>query len=50
MGDGDYMYAFQELIMLVAYEFEPDLVIGKFSTRFETLSPLLTVSNSICGV
>ncbi|EEH17458.2 hypothetical protein PABG_00021 [Paracoccidioides brasiliensis Pb03] len=27
MGDGDYMYAFQEVIMPIAYEFDPDLVI-----------------------
>jgi acetoin utilization deacetylase AcuC-like enzyme len=28
MGDGDYLYAFQEVIMPIAYEFEPDLVIS----------------------
>lgn len=27
MGDGDYMYAFQHLVMPVATEFDPDLVI-----------------------
>ncbi|KAL1959893.1 hypothetical protein VTO42DRAFT_561 [Malbranchea cinnamomea] len=27
MGDGDYLYAFQEVIMPIAYEFDPDLVI-----------------------
>ncbi|KAK2735021.1 Histone deacetylase hda1 [Myotisia sp. PD_48] len=27
MGDGDYLYAFQELIMPIGYEFDPDLVI-----------------------
>ncbi|PGH05703.1 hypothetical protein AJ79_06719 [Helicocarpus griseus UAMH5409] len=27
MGDGDYMYAFQEVVMPIAYEFDPDLVI-----------------------
>ncbi|KAK2763229.1 Histone deacetylase hda1 [Arachnomyces sp. PD_36] len=27
MGDGDYMYAFQQVIMPIAYEFDPDLVI-----------------------
>jgi hypothetical protein len=30
MGDGDYLYAFQEVIMPIAYEFEPDLVISQF--------------------
>lgn len=29
MGDGDYLYAFQEVIMPIAYEFDPDLVISK---------------------
>lgn len=29
MGDGDYMYAFQEVVMPIAQEFDPDLVIGK---------------------
>lgn len=28
MGDGDYMYAFQRVIMPIALEFNPDLVIG----------------------
>lgn len=27
MGDGDYIYAFREVIMPVCYEFDPDLVI-----------------------
>lgn len=26
-GDGDYIYAFQKIVMPIAYEFEPDLVI-----------------------
>jgi len=28
MGDADYLYAFQRVIMPIAYEFAPDLVIG----------------------
>ena len=28
MNDADYMYAFQEVVMPIAYEFDPDLVIG----------------------
>jgi acetoin utilization deacetylase AcuC-like enzyme len=28
MGDGDYMFAFQQVVMPIAYEFDPDLVIG----------------------
>ncbi|EEP79153.1 histone deacetylase clr3 [Uncinocarpus reesii 1704] len=30
MGDGDYLYAFQEVIMPIGYEFNPDLVISEF--------------------
>jgi Deacetylases, including yeast histone deacetylase and acetoin utilization protein len=29
MGDGDYMWAFQKIVMPVATEFNPDLVISK---------------------
>ena len=29
MGDGDYMYAFQKVVMPIAQEFNPDLVISK---------------------
>ena len=28
MGDADYMYAFQKVVMPIAAEFNPDLVIG----------------------
>jgi acetoin utilization deacetylase AcuC-like enzyme len=28
MNDADYLYAFQEVVMPIAYEFNPDLVIG----------------------
>jgi len=31
MGDGDYMFAFQQVVMPIAYEFDPDLVIGRWS-------------------
>lgn len=30
MGDGDYMYAFQHVVMPIATEFDPDLVIGRY--------------------
>jgi histone deacetylase 6 len=30
MGDGDYMHAFQKVVMPIALEFDPDLVISKF--------------------
>ena len=29
MGDADYLFAFQRIIMPVAYDFNPDLVISK---------------------
>lgn len=31
MGDADYIYAFQQVVMPIAYEFAPDFVIGAFS-------------------
>ena len=30
MGDGDYMFAFQQIVMPIAREFDPDFVVGKF--------------------
>ena len=30
MGDGDYMYAFQQVVMPIAQEFNPDLVISRW--------------------
>ncbi|KAL0633314.1 Histone deacetylase hda1 [Maublancomyces gigas] len=36
MGDGDYMYAFQRVVMPIALEFNPDIVIGEqFSAGFD---------------
>lgn len=31
MGDADYLYAFQQVVMPVAYDFDPDLVISESS-------------------
>ena len=28
MGDADYIYAFQQIVMPIAHEFNPDFVIG----------------------
>lgn len=36
MGDADYLYAFQQVVMPVAYSFDPDLVISKHPTYNET--------------
>lgn len=30
MGDGDYMFAFHQVVMPIATEFDPDLVIGRW--------------------
>ena len=30
MGDGDYMYAFQQVVMPIAQEFNPGLVISRW--------------------
>ncbi len=29
MGDADYMLAFQQIVMPIAHEFDPDLIISK---------------------
>jgi acetoin utilization deacetylase AcuC-like enzyme len=29
VGDADYIYAFQKIVMPIAYEFNPQFVIGK---------------------
>lgn len=31
MGDGDYIYAFENVVMPIATEFDPDFVIGTFT-------------------
>jgi histone deacetylase 6 len=30
VGDADYIYAFQKVVMPIAYEFNPQLVIGSY--------------------
>lgn len=30
MGDADYIYAFQRIVMPIAMEFTPDLVISRY--------------------
>lgn len=29
MGDADYMYAFRNVVLPIAAEFDPDLILGK---------------------
>jgi acetoin utilization deacetylase AcuC-like enzyme len=44
MTDADYLYAFQRVVMPIAYEFAPDFVIGKFCTSKLTFD---SVSNHV---
>ena len=37
MGDADYMYAFLNLVMPIAYEFAPELVFSKFAHSISRL-------------
>jgi hypothetical protein len=48
MGDGDYMFAFQQVVMPIAYEFDPDLVIGR--KPFNTKRHLLIGPSSCCWI
>ena len=43
MGDADYIYAFQQVIMPIAYEFAPDFVIGELAFVFLLLLLSLTI-------
>lgn len=43
MGDADYIYAFQKVVMPIAAEFDPDLVISE-------LTPAVTAQCLICTV
>jgi hypothetical protein len=47
MGDADYLYAFQKLVMPIAYEYAPELVISRFSKIVCLLYPLKVVFRSI---
>lgn len=38
MGDADYIYAFQQVIMPIAYEFAPDMVLGKSAESLLSLT------------
>ncbi|ELU40937.1 histone deacetylase complex protein [Rhizoctonia solani AG-1 IA] len=44
MGDADYMYAFLNIVMPIAYEFAPELV---FSTLFYSLAPSIKCSSNL---
>ena len=37
MGDADYMYAFRNVVLPIAAEFDPDLVLGTF---FQIVPPV----------
>lgn len=38
MGDTDYLYAFQQVVMPIAYEFNPDMVLGESGFQVPSLS------------
>lgn len=38
MGDADYLYAFQNIVMPIAYEYAPDLVIGSSLSLFPSFA------------
>lgn len=46
-GDGDYIYAFQKIVMPIAYEFDPDLVI---SESRETRGREADLTPSLCRI
>ena len=45
MGDADYLYAFQSIIMPIAYEFAPDLVISERHERIHKIAD----ANLLCS-
>ena len=55
MGDADYLYAFQQVVMPIAQEFDPDLVMSKQQSRrsaedgtnHETQSPLVLMLRKV---
>ena len=42
MGDADYIFAFQQIVMPVANEFDPDLVISEYHAQIYGQLPDLT--------
>lgn len=44
MGDAEYIYAFQKVIMPIALEFAPELVLSEFTGSFFT-DPLIRCSS-----
>jgi histone deacetylase 6 len=50
MGNADYLYAFQKIVMPIAYEFAPDLIIGKCCPTFATgLTECYSFGRLRCG-
>ena len=55
MGDADYLYAFQQVVMPIAQEFDPDLVMSKQQSRrsaedganYEPQSPLVSMLRKV---
>jgi histone deacetylase 6 len=38
MGDGDYLFAFQHIVMPIAYEYAPELVISMSNQFYPSLA------------
>ena len=47
-GDGDYLYAFEKVVMPIAREFSPEIVLGRSSPA--RISHSLTCSLSFCRI
>lgn len=45
MGDADYLYAFTRIILPIAYEFAPELVISAFFVSISILHSLWLTSD-----
>lgn len=52
MTDADYLYAFQRIVMPIAYEFAPDFVLGESTLDAIQLlassTTLISMASSLC--
>jgi hypothetical protein len=50
MGDAEYLWAFQKIVMPIAMEFSPDLVISKLHPCIQRIFDDLEISFSFSGL
>jgi len=50
MGDADYIHAFQKIVMPIAMEFAPELVISEWMSLCRKTNITLGLSKSLSGV